>query len=264
MSPTFFKLSNSDVYNITESNAVDAVKKFFVYLQVNKNAKGRQVEKTKQNVPPRVEENDNAEDDDEEEFYDMDELMEQRIVSDDVIDPVKLQKRFVQSNSVGRYHVKEMSIPYSKFLLTGYEATIKQNAITDNDSRQVYNTKQRNIAQASDSLSVEQKRLDLLTEIFSCLNGRHVKIPDVSTKLEALRHSHVMDSKDVVDKTFPHVAQRYAAYLIVAKRARELIKEAIRSVEDKLIEGAETISQLKQQHEVEILRNAAVVGKRTN
>lgn len=259
MSPTFFKLSNSDVYNITESSAADAVKKFFVYLQVNKNAKGCQVEKTKQNIPPMVEKDDNAEDDDEEEFYDMDELMEQRIVSDDVI-----QRRFVQTNSVGRYHVKEMSIPYSKFLLAGYETTINQNAINDNDSRQVYNTKQRNIAQASDSLSVEQKRLDLLTEIFSCLNGRHVKIPDVCVKLEALRHSHVMDSKDVVDKTFPQVAQRYAAYLVVAKRAHELIKEAIRSVEEKLIEGAETISQLKQQHEVEILRNAAVVGKRTN
>ncbi|XP_037051302.1 NFX1-type zinc finger-containing protein 1-like isoform X2 [Bradysia coprophila] len=262
-SPSFFKLSNSDVYNITEGSAIDAVKKWFEYLQVNanKNAKGRKAQKDNSQAETPSEEA--YADVGEEEFYDMDELMEHRMIFDDVVDHAEIEAQFEHSNSVGRYHGKEMSIPHSTFLLKEYERNIQRNVIHDKDSMAVANTKRRNVAQVRESVFVEQKRLDVLVEIFACLNENRVKIPDVAAKLETLRRFNTTDSINVVDKTLPLVAQRYAAYLIVAKRAKHLMNETVRGLEEKLIESAETIAQLKRQHEVEILKNADVVGMTT-
>lgn len=119
------------------------------------------------------------------------------------------------------------------------------------------------VAQVRENDFVEQKRLAILSEIFRCLNEKLVQIPDVTKELESLRRFNTMDPNNVVDRALPNVAQRYAAYLIVAKRAKQLIHEIIREIEKEMIERAGIVAQLRRQHEVQILKDADVVGRST-
>lgn len=259
-SPSFFKLTQSDVSNIKENVAADIVKKWFVYLNVksNKNAK----------VPDMTTEVETETDADldVDEFYDMDELMEHRIITDDgdVDHIIEVKYRFENDNSVGKFHVKNMSVPQSKYLLKAYEMTIQENVINDNDPLNVVYAKQRNVAQIRENISLERKRLAIFSEIFNCLNHKVVQIPDVTKQLESLRRFSTMDPKNVVDGTFPLVAQRYAAYLVVAKRAKQLMNEILREIEKEMIEKAGIVAQLRRQHDVQILKNAVVVGMLEN
>lgn len=246
-SSSFFKLTQSDISNIKGKRATDVVKKWFEYLNVksNKTTKVAQIENNCQEVTPEE-----GEDSDIQEFYDMDELMEHRIfVEDD-------ERKFAEQKI--RY---EGSILKSKYLLNEYEEQIKDYAINDNDALNMVYAKQRNVALVRENESAERKRLAILSEIFRCLNEKHVRIPDVTKELESLRRCNIMDTKNIVDATLPLIAQRYAAYLIVAKRAKQLISEMIRELEKDMIESAGIVGQLRRQHEVQILKNADVVGK---
>lgn len=259
--PSFFKLSPNDVRNIKENAATDIVKKWFDYLNAksNKKAKVAQAENIRQEVPPEKET-----DSDMDEFYDMDELMEHRIVTDHCVNNVDVKVRMGNSNSVGKFHVENMSVVQSKHLLKEYELAIEAFVINDNDPLNVVYGKQRNAAQIRDADAVERKRLAILTEIFRCLNDKLVRIPDVAKELESLKRFNTMDNKNAVDGTIPSIAQRYAAYLVVAKRAKQLMNEIIRETEKEMIEQAGIVAQLKRQHDVQILKNADVVGMSKN
>lgn len=264
-SPSFFKLTHRDVCNTKENRVTEIVKKWFVYLnqKSNKNAKAARVNDNRQEVPPEV-----ATDADMEEFYDMEELMEHRMITEDDDDDdraeIKIRFDLENCNNVCKFHVENMSILQSKYLLKEYEARIQENAINENDALNVVYAKQRNVAQIRENEFVERKRLEILSEVFRCLNEKIVQIPDVTKELESLRLSNTMDPKNIVDGTLPSIAQRYAAYLVVAKRAKQLINEIIREIEKEMIERAGIVAQLRRQHEVQILKDANVVGELTN
>lgn len=202
-----------------------------------------------------------------EEFYDMEELLEHRIISEEGnfdTNYAELKMRLQHGNSAAKFHVENMSILQSRYLLQEYEKTIQKYAINDNDPLNVVYAKQRNEAIARENESYERKRLTVLTEIFRCLNEKVVTIPGITNELESLRNFSVTDNKNSVDRMFPSVAQRYAAYLVVAKRAKQLMNELVRGAEQELIDNAGIVAQLKRQHDVQILKDAHVVGKSNN
>ncbi len=256
-SPSFFKLTQSDVCKIKENSARDIVKKWFQYLKLkpNQNAKVAQV----QEVPPEVETDAILE-----ECYDMDELMEHRILNEDEHFDGHFELKFSHEcdSGVAKYHVENMSTLQSRYLLKEYEKAIRQLAINDADPLQVVYKKQREEAKVRENATAENKRLAILSEIFYCLNEKVVKIPDVTKELESLRNFSITDPKNVIDRALPSVAQRYAAYLVVAKRAKQLIHEVVRKIEGEMIERVKIVAQLNRQHDAQILKEADVVGKR--
>lgn len=259
-SPSFFKLSQNDVCNIKENNVTAIIKKWFVYLTAKSNKKAK--------VPPKVQEvleqlPDLKTDADMEELYDMDELMEHRFIAEDDDDYLGVKMRLEKSNSIAKFHVENMSVLQSKYLLQEFEKTVKNNEIEHDDPINVVYAKERNVANVRENDSIERKRLAILSEIFDILNEKLVEIPNVTKEMESLSCFNTMDPKDAVDRTLPSIAQRYSAYLVVANRAKQLMKEIVREVEKELIERAEIISQLKRQHEVQILKSAYVVGMTT-
>lgn len=255
-SASFFKLTHNEVNHMKENGATDVVKKWFEYLKLKpkKNAKAAQADDIhKESLPDEETEI--------QEFYDMEELMEHRIITED--DDVEVKYKIENDNSLAKYHVENMSVLQSKYILKECEKAIEIFAIEDNDSLKLVYAKERNLANVREKQSLERKRMAILSEIFHCLNEKLVKIPDVANELELSRTIPIMDLKNIVDQTFPFVSQRYAAYLAVAKRAKQLMQEIIRELEREMIEKAKILSQLKRQHEVQILKNADVVGMTT-
>lgn len=195
-SSSFFKLTQKDVCNIKETNARDIVKKWFEYLNVksNKNAKVAQAENVSEEVRPEKET-----DADIEEFYDMDELMEHRILTEDVNCGKKIRVENGSITSAAQFHMENMSMLHSRHLLKEYEKAIQNYAINDNDPLNVVYAKQRNEANVRENETAERKRLAILTEIFYCLNKKAVKIPDVTKELESLKNFSIADPKNLVD-----------------------------------------------------------------
>lgn len=134
-SPSFYKLTQNDVSNTKENRTAEIVKKWFVYLnpKANKKAKAAPVID-----PPEVPETvANIE-----EFYDMEELMEHRMITDfDNLSELKI--RLDLEHCVSKFHVDNMSIPQSKYLLKEYEKCMQSNAINDSDPLNVVYAKQR-------------------------------------------------------------------------------------------------------------------------
>lgn len=239
---------HNDQLNKGQFSADQIVRGWFTIRQFAKNQKkAKNFAKMQQE---QVERNNLDEDDEDDEDYDVDELLDNRILDD-----IYLEAESTTRANVGRHlaYLPECSIHTCDKRMK----TINRNLQESTKGLNMAETTQVREATRGELRALENRK-KLLTEICRLYKEQLLDLPDVTDLLKDIR-----GSVSAVHYDRLKMAERWALYFAIVEATRRKVAESVADIEKELVKAQRALRNLIQFGDGQVLRGCKVVGLTT-